>query len=85
MHVGIERFDIMIRSYPKHWFSSPNLFGVEAAVAAWTEGDGWLAAVMDVLDENRHRLAELVETFAGSEVSDSECDISRMDRLFDAW
>ena len=62
MHVGIERFDIMIRSYPKHWFGSPNLFGVEAAVAAWTEGDGWLAAVMDVLDENRHRLAKLVET-----------------------
>ena len=61
MHVGIERFDTMVRSYPKHWFGSPNLFGVEAAVAAWTEADDWLAAVMDVLDENRHRLAELVE------------------------
>ncbi|MED5569823.1 MAG: aminotransferase class I/II-fold pyridoxal phosphate-dependent enzyme, partial [Actinomycetota bacterium] len=34
MHVGIERFDTMIRSYPKHWFGSPNLFGVEAAVVA---------------------------------------------------
>jgi cystathionine beta-lyase len=63
MHVGIERFDTIVRSYPRHWFGSPNLFGVEAAVAAWTEGEEWLAAVMDVLDENRHRLAELVEAY----------------------
>ena len=60
MHVGIERFDTMLRSYPKHWFGSPNMFGVEAAVAAWTESDDWLAAVMGVLDENRHRLSELL-------------------------
>jgi len=63
MHVGIERFDTMLRSYPKHWFGSPNMFGVEAAVAAWTESDDWLAAVMGVLDENRHRLSELLDQY----------------------
>lgn len=63
MHVGIERFDAMLRSYPKHWFGSPNMFGVEAAVAAWAESDDWLAAVMGVLDENRHHLAELLDQY----------------------
>ena len=61
MHVGVERFDAMLRSYPTHWFGSPNLFGVEAAVAAWTDGDGWLSAVMNVLDENRHHLSTLLD------------------------
>lgn len=60
MHVGVERFDTELRSYPDHWFGEANLFGVEAAVGAWTDGDDWLAAVMDVLDENRHRLVDLL-------------------------
>jgi cystathionine beta-lyase len=60
MHVGVERFDTELRSYPDHWFGEANLFGVEAAVGAWTDGDGWLVAVMDVLDENRHRLVDLL-------------------------
>jgi cystathionine beta-lyase len=60
MHVGVERFDSEFRSYPDHWFGEANVFGVEAAVGAWTEGDEWLGAVMAVLDENRHRLVDLL-------------------------
>ena len=30
------------------------------AVAAWTEGDAWLAAVLAVIDENRQALTELL-------------------------
>ena len=60
MHVGVESFDAELRSYPDHWFGGANLFAVEAALGAWTEGDAWLAAVMDVLDENRQRLVDLV-------------------------
>lgn len=62
MHVGVERFDSSLRTYPDHWFGAANVAGVEAAVAAWTNGDEWLAAVMAVLDENRHRLSELLAT-----------------------
>lgn len=60
MHVGHEGFDAALRDYPDHWFGAPNLFGVEAAVAAWTDGDEWQRAVMGVLDENRHALSDLL-------------------------
>jgi len=60
MHVGVERFDAEVRSYPDHWFGEANLFGVEAALGAWTDGDSWLTAVVGVLDENRHRLVTLL-------------------------
>ena len=41
--------------------------GVVATVAAWTGGDDWLAAVRDVLDENRHALGDLLAgSFPGS-------------------
>lgn len=62
MHVGHEGFHDDLGSYPDHWFGAPNLMGVEAAMAAWTEGDDWLAAVLEVLDENRHELSALVAT-----------------------
>jgi cystathionine beta-lyase len=33
---------------------------VTAAVAAWTDGGPWLDAVVDLLDENRRALADLL-------------------------
>ena len=36
------------------------MLAASAAVAAWTDGAEWLAAVMEVLDENRHRLVDLL-------------------------
>ena len=37
-----------------------NLFALEATRAAYNEGDAWLDGLMDYLDGNRKRLAELV-------------------------
>ncbi len=39
---------------------SGNIFGLEAARAAYTEGDAWLDALMEHLDNNRRVLAEQV-------------------------
>ena len=39
---------------------SGNLFALEATRAAYNEGDPWLDGLMDYLDGNRQRLAELV-------------------------
>jgi cystathionine beta-lyase len=50
-----------ISRLPKHYLGAPNLLAVEATDAAWTEGDGWLAAVRGVLDDNRHRLRALLD------------------------
>ena len=40
---------------------SGNLFALEATRAAYNEGDAWLDGLMDYLDGNRKRLAELVK------------------------
>jgi cystathionine beta-lyase len=50
-----ERFDRMI---PDHLLGSPGRIGVAATIAAWSEADGWLDAVMLYLDRNRRRVAE---------------------------
>ena len=59
LHAGPDVLDAVIREHPSHWFGAPNQFAVEATVAAWEDGDEWLAAVLDVLDENRHALSDL--------------------------
>jgi cystathionine beta-lyase len=61
MHVGHAELERRLRCFPDHFFGAPNLIAVEAAVAAWTDGADWLSAVMEVLDENRHRLVDLLE------------------------
>jgi cystathionine beta-lyase len=38
----------------------PGVLGVAATLAAWREGDEWLAAVTRQLDENRHRIAHFL-------------------------
>ena len=40
---------------------SGNLFALEATRTAYNEGDAWLDGLMDYLDGNRRRLADLVE------------------------
>jgi cystathionine beta-lyase len=60
MHSGSDAFRDAIDALPGHYLGAPNQMGVVATVAAWTAGDDWLAAVRDVLDENRHRLCDLL-------------------------
>jgi len=61
LHAGEEELHDILASLPGHYLGAPNLFGVTAAVAAWTQGDAWLAALIDVLDENRLLLTELLD------------------------
>ncbi len=60
MHVGSNRLDQVLAGLPGHYLGAPNLMAVTATVAAWTRGDEWLAAVVDLLDENRRALSGLL-------------------------
>ena len=61
MHIGSDRMQAALDSLPGHYLGAPNLMAVTASVAAWTHGDAWLAAVIEVVDENRHALSGLLE------------------------
>ncbi|WP_030740904.1 MalY/PatB family protein [Streptomyces sp. NRRL S-31] len=39
-------------AHPTHLYGEPNTFGVAATLAAWREGDGWLARLKPVLARN---------------------------------
>lgn len=39
----------------------PNVFGIEATLAAWRDGDEWLHAVVGQLDANRRRVAAFLD------------------------
>lgn len=68
MHAGSDRMVEALHSLPGHYLGAPNVMAVAATVAAWTEGGDWLAAVVDVVDENRHALVDLLaEYLAGVE------------------
>ena len=60
MHVGVDRLREALDALPTHYVGTPNLLAVEATDAAWSDGDGWLAAVRDQLDANRRMLGELL-------------------------
>ena len=60
MHTGSDRMQAVLDSLPGHYLGAPNLMAVTATVAAWTHGDAWLAAVIEVIDENRRALPELL-------------------------
>ena len=54
-HVGAAEVRAALAS-PTHLYGEPNTFGVAATLAAWREGDSWLAQLRPVLERN----AELV-------------------------
>lgn len=60
MHAGHQGMHDALTALPGHYLGAPNLMAVTATVAAWTEGDEWLDAVVDVIDENRHALTTLL-------------------------
>ncbi len=57
-HIGSAALRTAIAELPNHLLGVPNLAGVAASHAAWTQGDEWLAAAVDHLDGQRHRLAD---------------------------
>ncbi len=60
LHAGHDGFRDALRALPPHYLGAPSLMAVAATEAAWTEGDGWLAAVRERLDANRRLLAEIL-------------------------
>lgn len=62
MHAGHEPLHRDLAALPDHYLGAPNVMAVTAAVAAWTSGDPWLRAVLDVVDENRRSLVELLDS-----------------------
>ena len=61
LHAGHAPMHAALEALPGHYLGAPNIMAVAAVVAAWTEGDDWLRAVVEVLDENRRLLPELLD------------------------
>jgi cysteine-S-conjugate beta-lyase len=62
LHAGNDALQVALDALPDHYLGSPNVMGVAATVAAWRQSAAWLDDVRAVLDENRHRLVELLAT-----------------------
>ena len=60
LHAGNDRMHEALRALPGHYLGAPNVMAVVATVAAWTDGGDWLDAVLDVVDENRRTLTDLL-------------------------
>jgi cysteine-S-conjugate beta-lyase len=56
------------RTVPARMHGVPGLAGVEATVAAWREGDAWLADALALLSANRERVVEAVGEMPGVRV-----------------
>lgn len=60
LHAGSDRMHEALTALPGHYLGAPNVMAVTATVAAWTDGGEWLDAVIDVVDENRRALTDLL-------------------------
>ena len=60
LHAGCAAIRAVLDGLPDHYLGAPNVMAVEATATAWTSGDTWLASVLEVLDENRHALSDLL-------------------------
>jgi cystathionine beta-lyase len=65
-HVGPDDLLARLIGLPTHLFGSIGQFGVVATVAAWEDGDDWLAATLDHLVAQRKRLVELMDEWLPS-------------------
>jgi cystathionine beta-lyase len=61
-HIGPAWVRERLATLPDHMLGAINVMGADAAAAAWSDGDDWLAAVMSRLDRNRHLVADLLAT-----------------------
>jgi cysteine-S-conjugate beta-lyase len=58
MHVGHRPTLDALDGLPAHLLGAPNLFAVEATMAAWAGGGRWLDEALRLLDRNRRRVVE---------------------------
>ncbi|MGH3673998.1 MAG: MalY/PatB family protein [Pseudonocardiaceae bacterium] len=59
-HIGPERLLARWDEQPGNLYGRANIFGVAATLAAWRNGDDWLARAITHLDNQRHLLADLL-------------------------
>jgi cystathionine beta-lyase len=59
-HIGPAELRHAVASLPNHLLGALNVIAADATVAAWTEGDEWLDAVLVHFDRNRRLLADLL-------------------------
>jgi cystathionine beta-lyase len=59
-HIGSARLRERLAVLPNHLLGALNVVAADATVAAWTDGDDWLDAVVEYLDRNRRLTAELL-------------------------
>jgi cystathionine beta-lyase len=65
-HFGTaELKDRFTGALPDHLLGRPSRFGVDATVAAWTESEGWLDAVLGYLAPNRDTVSRWVASRSG--------------------
>ena len=57
-HVGDRRVRKALEAQPPFIFGQVSTLAVRATLAAWQDGDDWLATLRTVLDRNRRRVAE---------------------------
>ncbi len=57
-HIGPDEVKAKLDAAPLDIFGQPGILGRAATVAAWREGDAWLAGLMDRLTENRRMVTE---------------------------
>lgn len=57
-HVGVPALRAKLAEQPPG--PSPNVLGMRASLAAWTEAAGWLDTVLKYLDENRRLVAGVI-------------------------
>jgi cystathionine beta-lyase len=60
VHAGHDGLHQALRDLPPHYLGAPNVMGVVATEAAWSDGDEWQQAVGRRLDVNRQLLSELL-------------------------
>jgi cystathionine beta-lyase len=59
-HIGPDHLRRAIAELPNHLLGALNVIAADATIAAWTEADSWLDAVVAHLDRNRLLLSELL-------------------------
>jgi cystathionine beta-lyase len=59
-HIGSARLRERLAALPNHLLGALNVVAADATVAAWTDGDDWLDAMVEYLDRNRRLTAELL-------------------------
>lgn len=59
-HVGPAAVRASLDALPEHLTGVGNVMAVAAATAAWTRGDDWQRACLEVLERRRHELRDLL-------------------------